>query len=122
MLRRCRYVPIPPYLYANNASIYLFIIWTHTLHHHRRQLVNSLKYLVTNWDWLLGTSHSFSDLLAAFLSQVACVPNTEAVLEDLLDFFKGKSRNFWVEEVDEDPAETTDGSVEAECTAWSDSL
>lgn len=77
---------------------------------------------MTNRNRPLGTLHSLSDLIAALSPQVASISDAEAVLEDLLDFFEGEAGNFGVEEIDHYPADTADSCVEAEGTAWGDSL
>lgn len=77
---------------------------------------------MANRNWSVSALHSFGDLFSALLSQIAGVSDTKAVLEDFLDFFQSKAGNFWVEEVDHDPADGTDASVEAEGTGRSESL
>lgn len=58
------------------------------------------------------------DDVLAILPQLSGVADTETMLEDLPYFLKRQARYFRVEEVDQNPADATDGSVEAKCAGW----
>lgn len=65
---------------------------------------------------------SLSNLLSALLSELASISDTKAVLENFLDLLKSETRDFRVEEVDQDIADTADGCVEGEGSDGSDTL
>lgn len=70
--------------------------------------------------WLVP--QTFLDLLSLVLSQLPCIANTEAMLEDLRNFLKIQARNFGVKQNDQNPADTTDSSIETKCTRRSHSF
>lgn len=61
----------------------------------------------------LAALQPLRDDVLAILPQLSSVVDTEPMLEDLSYFLKRQARHFRVEEVDQDPADTTDGGVEA---------
>lgn len=58
---------------------------------YQNQCHHNTNYLVTHRHWLLLIRQSRLDDVFPFLPQPICVPDTKSVLEDLSDFFKGKS-------------------------------
>lgn len=75
-----------------------------------------------NGDWSICALHACLDLFSSLFPQVTGISDPEAVFENFLNFFEGQARDFWVEEVDQNPADTADGSIETEGTTRSDSL
>ena len=71
-----------------------------------------------------GSSHLaapqplYNDVFA-ILPQLSSIADTKPMFEDLSYFLERQARYFRVKEVDQNPADATDGSVEAKCAGWS---
>lgn len=61
----------------------------------------------------LALLQPLGDDVFAVLSQLSGVADTETMLEDFSYFFQCQARDFRIEEINQDPADTTDGGVEA---------
>ena len=70
----------------------------------------------------LAVLQPLGDEILAILSQLSGVADTESMLEDFSYFFQCQARHFRIEEVNQDPADATDGGVEAKGAGWSHAL
>lgn len=71
---------------------------------------------------LLAASKPLRDDVLAVLPQLSSIADTESMFEDISYFLERQARYFRIEEVDEDPAEATDGSVETKRAGWGHAL
>ena len=68
---------------------------------------------MAQWNRHLAVLQPLGDDVLAVLSQLSGVADTEPMLEDFSYFFQCQARDFRIKEINQDPADATDGGVEA---------
>lgn len=88
--------------------------------------LSKLKYVISfsmaHGNRHLAAPQSLRDDVLAILPQLSGIADTEPVLEYLSYFLKRQAGYFRIAEVDQDPADATDGGVEAKSAGWSHAL
>jgi hypothetical protein len=78
----------------------------------------TLNTSVTHRHRLLLVCQPCLDDVLPLLPQSGCILDAKSVLEDFSDLLEGEAGDFRIEQEDQNPAETADGGVEAECSRW----
>lgn len=70
----------------------------------------------------LAAPQPLHDEVLTILPQLPGIADPEPMLEDLAYFLERQARHFRIEEEDQNPADATDGGVEAKCAGWGHAL
>lgn len=89
---------------------------------HNLNSLISISVSMTHGDRHLVTPQPFHNDVLAIVPQLPGIADPEPMLEDLSYLLERQARHFRIEEVDQDPADATDGGVEAERAGWGHAL